>query len=75
MYVFKYLVKLGLLSGRLLGNSCSLGLRYNHSVSVPYCQSCFTHVTLVFGVGISDCAISIVITDVTPIKRPDAQQF
>ena len=28
MYLFIFLVKFGLLSGRLLGNSCSLGLRY-----------------------------------------------
>ena len=32
MYVFILLIKFGYLSGRLLGNSCSLGLQYVFSV-------------------------------------------
>ena len=43
MYVFKilYLVKTGWLSGHLLGNSCSLDLRYVSFVLVPACQFIF----------------------------------
>ena len=35
---FHVLVRLGDLSGRLLGNSCSLGLRYVFLVYVPKCH-------------------------------------
>ena len=49
--VFLYLVKSVQLSGLLLGNSCSLGLRYVLFVLEPDYQ--LTFLTLVFGVGIS----------------------
>ena len=38
---FHILLKLGLLSGRLLGNSYSLGLRYVLYLEVPDCVSSF----------------------------------
>ena len=39
---FHILSMFGLLSGSLLGNSCSLGLRYVSHVEVPNCQFCFS---------------------------------
>ena len=39
---FLVLVQLGWLSGRLLGNSCLLGLRYVFLVYVPECHFSFS---------------------------------
>ena len=47
---FRVLVGLGLLSGRLLGDGCSLGLRYVFLVRVPECWFVCHH-SSVFGVG------------------------
>ena len=46
---FHILVKFGLLSGRLLGNSCSLDLRYVFLVKVTKCR--FVLFRSVCGVG------------------------
>ena len=50
---FHILVKIGLLSDRLLGNSCSLDLRYVFFlVQVPKGHFSFFFQPLVYGVGI-----------------------
>ena len=42
MYVFIFLVQFGLISGRLLGKSCSFGLRYVFVVKVPISKCHFS---------------------------------
>ena len=48
---FHILVQFGHLSGRLLGKSCSLGLRYVFLVQVSECHLSFSN-PLVYGVGV-----------------------
>ena len=59
LYVFIFLVKFGLLSGRLLGNSCLLGLRYVCLLYVPQCHFIFFSTPrFLEWEFLSDCAIS-----------------